>query len=31
MSDAKVALVYINNRVYDIYNTNEGWVVEKMR
>jgi hypothetical protein len=31
MSDAKVALVDIDDRVPDTYNTNEGWVVKKMR
>jgi hypothetical protein len=31
MSDARVALVEIINRVIDTYNTNEGWVVKKMR
>ncbi len=29
--DAKVALANITNRVLDIYNTNEGWVVKNMR
>jgi hypothetical protein len=31
MFDAEVTLVDIANRVLDIYNTNEGWVVKKMR
>jgi hypothetical protein len=31
MSDAKVALVEIANRVPDTFNTNEGWVVKKTR
>jgi hypothetical protein len=31
MSDARIALVEIINRVIDTYNTNEGWVVKKMR
>ncbi len=31
MSDAKVALVDIANKVLDIYNTNERWVVKKMK
>jgi hypothetical protein len=31
MSNAKVALVKITNRILNIYNTNEGWVVKKMR
>jgi hypothetical protein len=31
MFNVKVALVDIANRVLDIYNTNEGWVVKKMR
>jgi hypothetical protein len=31
MSDAKVELVDIADRVLDIYNTNEGWVVKKTR
>jgi hypothetical protein len=31
MSDAKVALVDIANRILNTYNTNEGWVVKKMR
>jgi hypothetical protein len=28
---AKVALANIVDRVLDTYNTNEGWVVKKMR
>jgi hypothetical protein len=31
MSDAKVALANISNRVPNTYNTNERWVVKKMR
>ncbi len=31
MLDAKVALVDIANKVLDIYNTNERWVVKKMK
>jgi hypothetical protein len=31
MSNARVALVNIADRVLDIYNTNEGWVVKKMK
>jgi hypothetical protein len=31
MSNAKVALANIANRVPNTYITNEGWVVEKMR
>jgi hypothetical protein len=31
MSDAKVALAKIADRVINTYNTNEGWVVKKMR
>ncbi len=31
MSNARVALENITNRVLDIDNTNEGWVVKKMR
>jgi hypothetical protein len=31
MSDAKVALGKITNKVPNTYNTNEGWVVKKMR
>jgi len=31
MSDARVALVNIVYRVPNTYNTNEGWVVKKMR
>jgi hypothetical protein len=31
MFDVKVALAKIANRVLDIYNTNERWVVKKMR
>ncbi len=31
MSNARVALAYIANRVLDTYNTNERWVVKKMR
>jgi hypothetical protein len=30
MFDAKVTLTKIVDRVLDIYNTNEGWVVKKM-
>jgi hypothetical protein len=31
MSDAKVAFAKIADRVFDTYNTNERWVVKKMR
>jgi hypothetical protein len=31
MFDARVALVDIANRVPETYNTNEGWVVKKMK
>ncbi len=31
MSNAKVALAKIVNRILDTNNTNEGWVVKKMR
>jgi hypothetical protein len=31
MFDAKVALVEIANNFFDTYNTNERWVVKKMR
>jgi hypothetical protein len=31
MLDAKVALADIVDRVPNTYNTNEGWVVKKMR
>ncbi len=31
MSNARVALENITNRVLNIDNTNEGWVVKKMR
>jgi hypothetical protein len=31
MSNAKVALVDIADKVLDTYNTNERWVVKKMR
>jgi hypothetical protein len=31
MSNAKVTLTSIVDRVLDIYNTNEGWVVKKMK
>ncbi len=31
MLNAKVALTDITNRVFDTYNTNERWVVKKMR
>ncbi len=31
MSNAKVALTKIVNRILDTYNTNEGWVIKKMR
>jgi hypothetical protein len=31
MSNAKVTLIDIADKVLDIYNTNEGWVVKKMR
>jgi hypothetical protein len=30
MLDARITLVDITNRVLDIYNTNERWVVKKM-
>jgi hypothetical protein len=29
MSNAKVALTKIVNRILDTYNTNEGWVIKK--
>jgi hypothetical protein len=31
MFDATVALAYITNKIHDIYNINEKWVVKKMR
>jgi hypothetical protein len=31
MLDGRVALVDIADRIPDTYNTNEGWVVKKMR
>jgi hypothetical protein len=31
MLDVRVALVDITNRILNTYNTNEGWVVKKMR
>jgi hypothetical protein len=31
MSNAKVTLVNIADTILDTYNTNEGWVVKKMR
>jgi hypothetical protein len=31
MFNVRVALANIANRILDIYNTNEGWVVKKMR
>ncbi len=31
MSNAKIALSDIVDRILDTYNTNEGWVVKKMR
>jgi hypothetical protein len=31
MFDVRVTLVEITNKIPNIYNTNEGWVVEKMR
>jgi hypothetical protein len=31
MFDARITLANIVNRVLDTYNTNEGWVVKKMR
>ncbi len=31
MFNARVALANIINRVFYTYNTNEGWVVKKMR
>jgi hypothetical protein len=31
MSNAKVTLVDIADKVPNTYNTNEGWVVKKMR
>jgi hypothetical protein len=31
MSDVKIALAYITNRGLDTYNTNEGWVIKKMK
>jgi hypothetical protein len=31
MFDARVTLVEIANKVLDTYNTNEGWVVKKMK
>ncbi len=29
MSDAKITLVDIIDKIHDIYNTNEGWVVKR--
>jgi hypothetical protein len=31
MSNARIALVDITNKVPNTYNTNEGWVVKKMK
>ncbi len=31
MSNARVALAKVANRIHDTYNTNERWVVKKMR
>ncbi len=31
MPNPKIALANITNRVQDIYNTNEKWVVKKMK
>jgi len=31
MSDVRIALAEITDRILDIYNTNERWVVKKMR
>jgi hypothetical protein len=31
MSDVRVALTEITNKILEIYNTNERWVVKKMR
>ncbi len=31
MSNVRITLVDIADRVHDTYNTNEGWVVKKMR
>ncbi len=31
MFNARIALAKITNRVPNIYNTNEGWVVKKMK
>jgi len=31
MSNARITLVKITNKVLDTYNINEGWVVKKMR
>jgi hypothetical protein len=31
MFDARITLANIANRILDTYNTNEGWVVKKMR
>jgi hypothetical protein len=31
ISDARIAFTNIVDKVLDIYNTNEGWVVKKMR
>jgi len=31
MFDARVALADLANKVPDTYNTNEGWVVKKMK
>jgi hypothetical protein len=31
MSDVRVALAELTDKILDIYNTNERWVVKKMR
>jgi hypothetical protein len=31
MFDVRVALAKITHKFFDTYNTNEGWVVKKMR
>jgi hypothetical protein len=31
MSDARITLTNMVDKVLDIYNTNEGWVVKNMR
>ncbi len=31
MSNARITLVEITYKMFDIYNTNEGWVVKKMK